>query len=104
MNDVAADADPATGAAVYDSYGYGGWMVVGGTSLSAPIIAGAYALAGNASALAYPAQGLYTAPASSFHDVTSGTNGTCPIALQCHAGSGFDLPTGVGTPKGIGGF
>jgi subtilase family serine protease len=104
MNDVAADADPATGAAVYDSYGYGGWLVVGGTSLSAPIIAGAYALAGDASTWSYPAQSVYTGPAASFNDVTTGTNGVCAFTLQCHAGSGFDLPTGVGTPKGLGGF
>src|SRR5207244_1357025 len=39
--DTAADADPNTGAAVYDSYGYGGyrgWFQVGGTSLAAPLI------------------------------------------------------------------
>lgn len=105
MNDVAAVADPATGAAVYDTYGgYNGWVVVGGTSLSAPIIAGAYALAGNASAWTYPAQSIYAAPGSSFHDVTSGSNGSCSPALKCTAGVGFDLPTGVGTPKGLGGF
>ena len=45
MNDVSAVADPATGAAVYDTYGYGGWLVVGGTSLSSPLIAAVYALA-----------------------------------------------------------
>lgn len=104
MNDVAADADPATGAAVFDSYGYGGWLVVGGTSLSAPIIAGAFALAARATPLSYPAQGLYTAPAAAFHDVTVGSNGSCTISIQCHAANGYDLPTGVGTPKGLGGF
>jgi len=104
MNDVAADADPGTGAAVYDSFGYGGWLVVGGTSLSAPIIAGTYALAGNAATWSYPAQSVYAAAASSLHDVTTGSNGHCHVTLQCHAGVGFDLPTGVGTPKGIGGF
>ena len=50
-NDVAADADPRTGPAVYDSYpppGEGlprGWQQLGGTSASAPVIAGVYALA-----------------------------------------------------------
>jgi subtilase family serine protease len=104
MNDVAADADPATGAAVYDSYGYGGWVVVGGTSLSAPLIAGAYALAGHPSAHTYAAQSLYTAPSGSFRDVTSGSNGSCSPALKCTAAAGYDLPTGVGTPNGLGGF
>ena len=50
-NDVAADADPRTGPAVYDSYppsGEGlpkGWQQLGGTSASSPIIAAVYALA-----------------------------------------------------------
>ena len=50
-NDVAADADPRTGPAVYDSYppsGQGlpkGWQQLGGTSASSPIIAAVYALA-----------------------------------------------------------
>ena len=37
--DVSAVADPDTGFAVYDTFGLGpdnGWIVVGGTSLSAP--------------------------------------------------------------------
>lgn len=44
-SDVSAVADPATGVAVYDTYGGSGWAVYGGTSASAPIIAGVYALA-----------------------------------------------------------
>ena len=47
--DVAADADPNTGASVYDTtkyQGQSGWFTVGGTSLSAPLIAAVYALAG----------------------------------------------------------
>jgi hypothetical protein len=31
--------------------------------------------------------------------VTTGTNGTCTGAL-CHAGAGWDGPTGMGTPNG----
>jgi len=103
MNDVSADADPATGAAVYDTYGYGGWLVVGGTSLSAPLIAGVYALASNASSYSYPAQSAYLSPGS-LHDVTTGSNGTCSPTLRCHGGVGYDLPTGIGTPNGLGGF
>jgi subtilase family serine protease len=47
--DVSADADPDTGAAVYDSFSYSGkigWFKLGGTSLASPIIASVYALAG----------------------------------------------------------
>jgi len=104
MNDVAADASPATGAAVYDTFGFGGWVTVGGTSVSSPLIAGVYALAGNASSFAYPARSVYLAPGSDLHDVTTGNDGACTHLLQCHAGAGFDLPTGVGTPKGMGAF
>ncbi|MEO6835981.1 MAG: S8 family serine peptidase [Candidatus Tumulicola sp.] len=47
-NDVSAVGDPNTGVAEYDTYGVGGWFVVGGTSVSAPLIAGIFGLAGNA--------------------------------------------------------
>lgn len=53
--DVSADANPSTGAEVYDTYGYSGYLQVGGTSESSPIIAGVYALAGNATTTQYPA-------------------------------------------------
>jgi subtilase family serine protease len=102
--DVSAVADPNTGVAVYDSTAYqgrSGWFVVGGTSASAPIIAGVYALAGNEASIDnnYP----YT-HSSSFFDVTSGSNGTCPTSQWCTARAGWDGPTGLGTPNGTGGF
>ena len=104
--DVAADADPNTGAAVYDTTRYqgrSGWFQVGGTSLSAPLIAGVYALAGNASSQPYAASLAYS-NASSLHDVTSGpTTGGCGT-IMCSATAGYDGPTGVGTPTGLGGF
>src|ERR671934_498640 len=49
--DVAAVADPATGVAMYDSFHYSGWLIFGGTSVSTPVIASVYALAGNAASL-----------------------------------------------------
>ncbi len=102
--DVSAVADPNTGVSVYDStayHGRSGWWVIGGTSASAPIIAGVYALAGNAASIDnnYP-----YAHSSSFFDVTSGTNGTCPTLQWCTARAGWDGPTGLGTPNGTGGF
>jgi len=42
-------AGVAWGVAEYDSYGYGGWFTVGGTSVSSPLLAGVFGLAGNAS-------------------------------------------------------
>jgi len=104
--DVSADADPNTGAAVYDSvkyFGQSGWWEVGGTSLSSPIIAAVYALSGNTSGNAN--QLPYTLGTSSnLHDVTSGSNGSCGGSYLCTALAGYDGPTGLGTPKGIGAF
>lgn len=92
--DVAADADPATGAAIYDSYatsGRSGWFTVGGTSLAAPLIAGIIADSGNVSN--QPAA-LYGA-ANVIRDITSGSNGSCATYL-CKAAAGYDGPTGLG--------
>jgi len=103
--DVAADADPNTGAAVYDSTRYqgrAGWFQVGGTSLSAPLIAAVYALKADGSGTSYPASLPY-ARTSSLHDVTSGSNGTCSTTM-CKGAPGYDGPTGIGTPNGDGGF
>jgi subtilisin-like proprotein convertase family protein len=102
--DVAMDADPGTGVAVYDSYDFGagnGWITVGGTSLAAPLFAGFVAITnqGRVAAGLPPLDGpsqtlpnLYNAPASDFHDVTTGSNGSTS------AGPGYDLVTGLGTP------
>jgi hypothetical protein len=133
--DVSAVADPETGLDVYDTYDCGvecekldeGWETVGGTSLSAPLIAALYALAGGGHGVAYPALTLYgqSADAVSRFDVTSGGNGICDgeparvcghpnreIGLtvdcegttECDAAPGFDGPSGVGTPNGLGLF
>ncbi|GCE10230.1 S53 family peptidase [Tengunoibacter tsumagoiensis] len=100
--DVSAVADPATGVSVYDTYGVAGWLVFGGTSVSSPIIASVYALAGNASSL-NAAESLYNDPGD-LNDVTSGSNGNCNGSYLCTAGNGYDGPTGLGTPNGIGAF
>jgi subtilase family serine protease len=96
--DTSAVADPATGVAVYDTTKYqgkGGWMVFGGTSVAAPVVAGVYALAGGATTAA---QSLYGS--SAFYDVTSGSNGSCGGSYLCTATAGYDGPTGLGTPNG----
>jgi subtilase family serine protease len=119
--DVSADADPNSGLGVYDTYnscgssslcdlliglglvqGLDGWAQVGGTSLSSPLVASVYALAGNTASVvagSYP----YGHTASLF-DVTTGSNGSCSPAYLCTAGPGYDGPTGLGTPNGTGGF
>jgi subtilase family serine protease len=103
--DVAADANPSTGASVYDTTRYQGqmgWFQVGGTSLSAPLIGAVYALAGNSGSVNYPASLPY-AHTASLHDVTSGSNGSCSTTM-CKGAAGYDGPTGVGTPNGLGAF
>ncbi len=123
-SDISADADPDTGVAVYDT-SYGGWVTVGGTSVSSPVIASAFALAGGADGVEYPAQTLYShLGGSSLHDVLTGTNGGCLTVnefgepqcttaeeeadcaneLICNARAGYDGPTGIGTPDGLGAF
>ncbi|MEW2041638.1 putative Ig domain-containing protein, partial [Streptomyces sp. NPDC005534] len=102
-SDVSAVADPATGVAVYDTYGGSGWAVYGGTSASSPIIAGVYALAGTPGSADYPAKYPYS-HTSSLYDVTSGNNGSCSPSYFCTAGTGYDGPTGWGTPNGTAAF
>lgn len=104
--DVSADADPDTGPAIYDANDGEGWIVVGGTSASAPFIAGVIALAGNPSALGN-ASYLYAHKAN-LNDAVGGNNaiggGNCGGDYLCNAVKGYDAPTGLGTPNGIGAF
>jgi subtilase family serine protease len=110
--DVSAVADPNTGVNVYDSncstlnqligQCFKGWGIVGGTSASSPVIASVYALAGNAASVNY---GSYPySHAASLNDVTSGSTGSCGGSYLCTARAGYDGPTGLGTPNGVGGF
>ncbi|MFC1414375.1 peptidase S8 [Streptacidiphilus sp. N1-12] len=100
--DVSAVADPATGVAVYETYGASGWVVYGGTSVASPLIAAVYADAGAPSA-SYPAADLYAHTGSLF-DVTTGQTTTCSPAYLCKAQAGYDGPTGLGTPNGLAAF
>jgi Subtilase family len=109
--DVSAVADPDTPVAVYDS-GDGGWLAAGGTSVASPVIAGVYALAGNAATIGPGASHVYAHPKNLF-GVTSGlpfttasggANGDCGGSYLCTAGPGYDGPTGLGTPDGTGAF
>ena len=131
--DVSAVADPYTGLDIYSSYKYEqfaetGWMTIGGTSLSSPLISALYALAGGSHGVSYPAQTLYEhlGNSSALFDVTQGGNGYCDgeAAAQCgepavneqngdvdcigttacDAATGFDGPSGVGAPIGLTAF
>jgi|HubBroStandDraft_2_1064218.scaffolds.fasta_scaffold05571_1 subtilase family serine protease len=108
--DVAANADPYTGVDVYDTTPSGGnptgWGIWGGTSEASPIVAAEFGLAGGAHGVQYPAQTLYSniGNSSDLYDVVSGSNGVCSGATSCKARSGYDGPTGVGSPIGLGAF
>ncbi len=96
--DVAAVADPNTGVAVYDTANSnGGWNVYGGTSAASPIIAATYAHSGTPGSSDTPASYPYADP-SALNDVTSGSTSTCDPSYLCTAETGFDGPTGLGTP------
>jgi IPT/TIG domain len=109
--DVSAIGDPSTGVDVYDSTPEEprvptGWGVWGGTSVAAPIIAAEFALAGGANGVPDPAATIYrhAGEASSLFDVITGSNGECEAHTICAAGPGFDGPTGLGSPRGLGAF
>ena len=106
--DLSFNSDPASGVWVYDSYGYSGWLVIGGTSVASPALAGIVNNANNRLGQAPPGGGYYhtgennllyaqlfsyTAYPTNFYDVTTGSNGAA-------AGPGYDQCTGVGTPRG----
>jgi subtilase family serine protease len=113
--DVSSVADPNTGVAVFDTYAPSSgqplnFIIVGGTSASAPFVGGLFARAGNLTSVNGP-NTLYAAAASNFNDVTSGNNeqqNSCAnFAISqkiCSAGVGYDGPTGLGTPHGLGAF
>ena len=108
--DVAYNGDPNSGVAVYSSVTYSnqsGWFQVGGTSAGAPQWAGLFAITnslrvGSGKApLSAAYNTLYgvgkTGYGADFHDVTSGTNGTC--GSVCSASGGYDYVTGLGSPQ-----
>jgi len=114
VGDVSAVADPYTGVAVYDTDSEPGWMVFGGTSASTQIIGAVYALAAGTGGAAVLPSALYTDTTSGggatagLVPVLSGSNTSCGDYL-CAAGtgelsSGYNGPTGLGTPFDISAF
>ena len=111
--DLSFDADPYTGVYVYDTFPVEGfeyyqWLVVGGTSASAPSLAG---IANNASTTSHTWAGdsqvellqIYynRANASDFTDITVGY---CGFYMGLSAETHWDPCTGVGVPNGFGGL
>ena len=102
--DFSFDANPSTGVQVYDSTAYEGtvgpWWIVGGTSVSAPSLAGIVNAAGlfaGSTNVELTTIYSYLGNSSDFRDITSGSCGTHS------AKSGYDLCTGVGSDQGYAG-
>lgn len=91
--DVGAVADPTTGVAI--AY-QGSFVEIGGTSVSSPIVAGVYGLAGNAAQLTFGSYS-YRHPSHLF------TVGETIGAIR-RDGDGFHGSTGNGSPDGVGAF
>jgi subtilase family serine protease len=102
-NDVSAVADPNTGVAVFDTFDQDGFLEVGGTSVSSPIIASVFALAGTPASGTFPSSYIYMHTSDLF-DVTTGSTSTCSPSYLCTAEVGYDGPTGWGTPDGTADF
>lgn len=100
--DVAAIADPNTGVAVFapSSSTASAWLVFGGTSVAAPVVAGVYAVNGGTVNFGANPYGNTAA----LFDVTSGSNGRCSPSYLCTGAAGYDGPTGLGTPNGSAAF
>jgi hypothetical protein len=102
-----ADVSAVAGGSGVAVYVNGLWTAYGGTSVASPIIAAIYALAGRPAAGTYPASYLYGHTAA-LNDVVSGNNDvtwhTCTVTYLCNGVTGYDGPTGLGTPNGIGAF
>ncbi len=111
-NDVAAVASQETPVSVADSYKLPkefsspepGWTLVAGTSVASPFIAGTLALSNAYTKSFAAAHALYMEAAQNgtgvLDDVTSGSDGSCSGSYLCTAGTGYDGPTGLGSPYG----
>jgi hypothetical protein len=106
----------ASGVAEYDTDGYGGWVTVGGTSVSSPLLGGVFGLAGNATSQD-GGKNLWTLNpsqlANDLHTIASGSVIHCPTkklakTYLCKAGTRqfgqYSGPSGWGTPNGVGAF
>jgi len=95
--DVAYSANPAEGFPIYDSTannGGAGWFIVGGTSAGAPQWAALRAIDHNLNLAKLYLDGTHAS--TDFHDIISGSNGSC--SYYCTARSGYDYVTGLGSP------
>ncbi len=101
--DVSAVGDPNTGVAAFapTSDTSSAWLVLGGTSVAAPIISGVYGVNGG---VVHASSDPYSHTSALF-DVKSGINAYyCDPLYYCTSDRGYDGPTGLGTPNGTSAF
>lgn len=113
--DVSAQGDEFTGAVTIFSASLGGWTTIGGTSSSSPIWAAMLALVNSSAAcsangetnIGFAPPLLYAVASnpneyrSAFNDITAGNNDTFGFdnGLVFPATTGYDLATGLGSPR-----
>ena len=97
--DMSAIADPNTGVWVYDS-GNGGWYIVGGTSVSSPMLAGIVNRAGSFATSSNAELTTIYGNMTSTADFKNTTWGMCGPYMGYTAKAGWDFCTGIGSPKG----
>jgi hypothetical protein len=115
--DVSAEADEFTGAITIYQAAFGGWQTIGGTSSATPIWAAMLALVnasptclshpattngvGFASPLLYAVASNPAAYSASFNDITRGDNDIYGLdnGLVFNAAKGYDLASGLGSPR-----
>ena len=108
VGDASAVADPQTPVSVYDSFEQTGWVLLGGTSVATPLLAGVEALSSSAFRAAGPSGFARAGYGGGLFDVTEGENGPCGLESDhgfdatylCQGEEGYDGPTGWGTPLG----
>jgi kumamolisin len=102
--DLSFDADPYTGVYVYDTFPIDGlfyyeWLIVGGTSVSSPSLAGVVNRAGGFSASSNAELTKLYANHAVTADFTDITAGFCGFYMGFSAVAGWDFCTGIGAPN-----
>lgn len=105
--DLSFDADPNTGVWVYDTFPMDGyyyqWWIVGGTSVSAPSLAGIVNRAGTFAASSNAELTKIYANKAVTADFTDITTGWCGAYMGFTVAAGWDFCTGVGVTNGYSG-
>jgi subtilase family serine protease len=101
--DISFDANPASGVWVFNSSALnrGAWFVVGGTSVSAPALAGIINSAGRFRASSQAENAALLVHRRDDDAIRDIEFGNCGLNISEFAVEGWDFCTGVGTPHGL---